>query len=93
MVRVGRRTPVSAGPVTAAPSLHDFRNLQQRMSHNMSAQAWLLLLCLSAIWGASFYFVEIGLAYLDPFQVVSLRLCSGAAARICGSCTGPEFAG
>ena len=30
--------------------------------------------------GASFYFVEIGLAYLDPFWVVSLRLCSGAAA-------------
>jgi len=46
----------------------------------MSAQAWLLLLCLSLIWGASFYFVEIGLAYLDPFWVVSLRLCSGATA-------------
>ena len=50
------------------------------MPHIMSAQAWLLLLCLSFIWGASFYFVEIGLAYLDPFWVVSLRLCSGAAA-------------
>ena len=46
----------------------------------MSAQAWLLLLCLSLIWGASFYFVEIGLASLDPFWVVSLRLCCGATA-------------
>ena len=50
------------------------------MAHIMSAHAWLLLLCLSFIWGASFYFVEIGLAYLDPFWVVSLRLCSGAVA-------------
>ena len=46
----------------------------------MSAKAWLLLLCLSFIWGASFYFVEIGLAYLDLFWLVSLRLCSGATA-------------
>ena len=46
----------------------------------MSARAWLLLMALSFTWGASFYFIEIGLAYLDPFWVVTVRLCSGAAA-------------
>ena len=46
----------------------------------MSARAWLLLMALSFAWGASFYFIEIGLAYLDPFWVVTVRLCSGAAA-------------
>ena len=46
----------------------------------MSNRAWLLLLCLALIWGASFYFIEIGLIYLDPFWLVSLRLTSGAAA-------------
>ncbi len=44
----------------------------------MSAYAWLLLLSLSFIWGASFYFIEVGLEYLDVFWLVSLRLVTGA---------------
>jgi drug/metabolite transporter (DMT)-like permease len=37
-----------------------------------------LLLSLAFIWGASFYFIEIGLIYLDPFWLVSARLVFGA---------------
>jgi drug/metabolite transporter (DMT)-like permease len=48
----------------------------------LSSRAWLLLLSLSLIWGASFYFIEIGLIYLDPFWLVSLRLISGALALV-----------
>ena len=44
----------------------------------MSLRSWLLLLSLAFIWGASFYFIEIGLIYLDPFWLVSVRLLFGA---------------
>ena len=44
----------------------------------MSSRSWLLLLSLAFIWGASFYFLEIGLIYLDPFWLVSVRLLFGA---------------
>ena len=46
----------------------------------MSSIAWGLLLLLSFIWGASFYFIEVGLGYLDPYWLVSLRLVTGAIA-------------
>lgn len=49
----------------------------------MSSRSWLLLLTLALIWGASFYFIEVGLLYLDPFWLVSLRLLSGASALVC----------
>ena len=44
----------------------------------MSSRSWFLLLSLAFIWGASFYFIEIGLIYLDPFWLVSIRLLFGA---------------
>ena len=44
----------------------------------MSSRSWSLLLSLAFIWGASFYFIEIGLIYLDPFWLVSVRLLFGA---------------
>ena len=44
----------------------------------MSARAWSLLLRLSFIWGSSFYIVEVGLVFLDPFWLVSLRVVTGA---------------
>ena len=37
-----------------------------------------MLISLAFIWGASFYFIEIGLIYLNPFWLVSLRLLFGA---------------
>jgi drug/metabolite transporter (DMT)-like permease len=44
----------------------------------LSSRSWLLLISLAFIWGASFYFIEIGLIYLDPFWLVSVRLLFGA---------------
>ena len=44
----------------------------------MSSRSWLLLFSLAFIWGASFYFIEIGLIYLDPSWLVSVRLLFGA---------------
>jgi drug/metabolite transporter (DMT)-like permease len=44
----------------------------------LTSLSWALLLSLAFIWGASFYFIEIGLIYLDPFWLVSARLLSGA---------------
>ena len=44
----------------------------------MSSRSWSLLLSLAFIWGASFYFIEVGLIYLDPFWLVSVRLLFGA---------------
>ena len=44
----------------------------------MSSRSWPLLLSLAFIWGASFYFIEVGLIYLDPFWLVSVRLLFGA---------------
>jgi len=44
----------------------------------LSSRSWFLLFSLAFIWGASFYFIEIGLIYLDPFWLVSIRLLFGA---------------
>lgn len=44
----------------------------------MSLRAWIYLLLLSSFWGASFYFIEVGLEHLSPVWLVSLRLVSGA---------------
>ena len=43
----------------------------------MSLRAWIYLLLLSSFWGASFYFIEVGLEHLSPVWLVSLRLISG----------------
>jgi len=40
----------------------------------MSRQAWLLLLALSAIWGASFLFIEIALRAMGPITLVFFRV-------------------
>ena len=44
----------------------------------MSLNAWIYLLLLSMFWGASFYFIEVGLQHLSVFWLVSLRLVTGA---------------
>ena len=44
----------------------------------MSFFVWILLLLPSFIWGASFYFIEVGLAFLSPAWLVCLRLSVAA---------------
>ena len=46
----------------------------------MNKNAWFYLLLLSFIWGASFAFIEIALTKAQPFTLVCLRVCCGAAA-------------
>ena len=44
----------------------------------MSRQAWILLLLLSFIWGASFLFIELALAQMGPLTLVFFRVLVGA---------------
>ena len=47
---------------------------QTNISSPMSRQAWALLLLLSAIWGASFLFIEIALQAMGPLTLVFFRV-------------------
>lgn len=44
----------------------------------MSRHAWMLLLLLSFVWGASFLFIELALAVMGPVTLVFLRVLVGA---------------
>ena len=39
---------------------------------------WALVISLGILWGMSFVFVELLLAYLSPFMIVYLRVAFGA---------------
>lgn len=41
---------------------------------SVSAQAWLMLLALAAVWGGSFFFVEVALTEVGPFTTVLHRV-------------------
>jgi drug/metabolite transporter (DMT)-like permease len=45
---------------------------------------WALVISLGILWGMSFVFVELLLAYLSPFMIVYLRVAIGAFEQ-CGS--------
>lgn len=51
-----------------------------RAARPMSALEWGLLLLLSVLWGATFFFVEIGLRELSPLWLVWLRVTIAALA-------------
>ena len=44
----------------------------------MSVRQWALLVLLSVIWGANFFFIEIGLQELGPLTIVFLRIALAA---------------
>lgn len=43
-------------------------------SPSVSAQAWLMLSALTAVWGGSFFLVEVALTEVGPFTVVLHRV-------------------
>ncbi|MBC6441062.1 MAG: DMT family transporter [Rhodospirillales bacterium] len=45
----------------------------------LDSTAWLLLIALSLVWGASFFFAEVALADLPPVTIVAARMVIGAA--------------
>jgi drug/metabolite transporter (DMT)-like permease len=49
-------------------------------NHVMGLKEWLLILLLSVIWGASFFFVEVAVKTITPFTIVMYRV--GFAALI-----------
>ena len=46
----------------------------------MSAKQWLMLLCLGAIWGGSFFFARIAVAEIPPLALVLFRVSIAALA-------------
>jgi drug/metabolite transporter (DMT)-like permease len=44
---------------------------------------WTMLLILSVIWGASFFFIKVALSGFDPFTVVFIRVALAAIVLVC----------
>lgn len=63
---------VGAGLKKAAPP-------PKPVNHEMGLKEWLLILFLSVIWGASFFFVEVAVQTMTPLTIVMIRV-GGAAA-------------
>lgn len=52
---------------------------QPAAAPTMSAAEWTMLLVLSVVWGASFFFMKVALAEVTPLTVVAARVGLGAA--------------
>lgn len=50
------------------------------IQQSMGATEWLLLTTLSALWGGSFFFVDVAVDALPPFTIVALRVGMAALA-------------
>ena len=58
----------------------------------MSAKQWLMLLCLGAIWGGSFFFARIAVAEIPPLALVLFRVAIAALAlHLYLAVRGPSF--
>jgi drug/metabolite transporter (DMT)-like permease len=44
----------------------------------MDRAAWLMLICLSVLWGGTFFFTEVALIELPPFTIVCVRVAIAA---------------
>src|SRR5688572_10892030 len=44
----------------------------------MSLRAWILLLVLASLWGASYLFIKVGLRDLSPAEIAVIRTALGA---------------
>lgn len=49
-------------------------------TYRLTSTAWLLLMLLGLIWGGSFFFARVAVAYVPPFTLVFLRLSLAALA-------------
>ncbi len=56
------------------------KSTQDGFNPTMGIKEWVLILVLSVIWGASFFFVEVAVATMTPFTLVLCRVGLAAAA-------------
>ena len=50
-------------------------------------QTWLLLILLSVLWGAAFFFIGVAVRELPPFTIVLIRVALGALLLVAGAQT------
>ncbi len=50
------------------------------VNYTMGIKEWLLIIALSVIWGASFFFVEVAVKTMTPFTIVLIRVGMAALA-------------
>ena len=80
------RPEIAGGNVVAAPAAGSRRLLQTHdgtFTHAFGWIEWMLLVSIALIWGASFFFMEVGLRGFQPGVIALARICLGAMALAC----------